>query len=145
MIPTIDLGSIAAIGAILTFLGKIWGYFVKARNFLIQNMVLLVLGSRAWATFFFVGILIGLFSLLNTAFSVVAGKISSLVWAHVTESYDFGFERAVLGQAFPFSDMVGCITYGWLEVGTYMAFVANYQFVRLAFDKFIGVVSSWKT
>lgn len=79
MLPTIDIGTIVAVGAIFKFLAKVWGFIVKAKKYILDAAWAIVIGNKFWATAFFITAVLFFVSLLSTVFSLVMGQIGKFV------------------------------------------------------------------
>lgn len=142
MLPTIDISLIGIILAVWNVFKVIWDYTSKAFNWITQQALALLIGSKFWATAAFLvaaGVIIG-FS--TTFLSAIANRILSAVFPSGSlnsQLVDF------IGLYIDTSELTTTIAFLTSCIVTYHALLGM-DFTRRLFQRiYITLSQGWKT
>lgn len=145
MLPTIDVGSIAAIGGLAAVIKSIWAFICNSSTWLKNQFVIIVSSSRIWATAFFLGIVLLILGFVNALFSRATSLIATWVFSESLNLGQFSFEFGVIDQFFDFTSffqiVIWCISFTFSVVSV-QKFAGLINKIIQKFGLFIG---AWKT
>ncbi len=145
MIPTIDLGVVAALGFVLNWIAKAWHIFIEASKYALNAAWAFMLGSKFWATVAFIGVYLLVVGFISTLGGVILREVSGYVLTSTFGSMDEFLPARVASQFIPdgwvssiASFSLTCFTA--LYTGKTSSFVASRFYMA-----YRGVCSAWKT
>lgn len=143
MLPTIDISLIGILLAVWNVIKVIWDYTTQAFNWITQRALAVFLGSKFWATAFFIVIAVSLLSLLSTLLTAVSNHLLSLIVPSVNNIPSSVVKLACF--LFPIHEATDLILFCLSSYGVYFL-VINLDFSRRALQRIFTFVSqSWKT
>lgn len=112
MVPTIDFSLIGVVLAIWSGIKFIWDACTKALNWITQRALSLMIGSKIWATAFFLaswGIIV---ALLGTVTNFLLGKLASFAVSQIPVA---GVRESLLflGTRLPLSEISSVFTFAF--------------------------------
>ena len=145
MFPTIDVGSIGALVVISNIMHKVVSVLIEGTNFIAKKILIVIGGSKIWATAFFLGIALILVGLISTVLSKAVAFLGSHFIQRVLVSSNFGFEFCVINQAIPLHKVLDCMW--WILNFTLDVYFVerNLAVANRLVDKFMVYVSAFKT
>lgn len=144
MIPTIDLGSIAVLGTLITIIKHIWSAIANASTWLFHQFVIFLSSSKIWATAFFLSIVVFIVGRIATVVSQALGQVANAAFQRLIYDEDFSFEFGVVNEIWDWGSFIGLATYCLTFTASIFAITRQIAFVKSLIDKFLLYVRSFK-
>lgn len=142
MLPTIDISLIGVLLAVWNVVKIIWDYTSKALNWLMQQALALLIGSKFWATVAFLAVALTIIGFLSTFLSSIADYILALAFPDGVLDSDVS---SLIGFFIDGDDLTSCVTFIISSWATYHI-ILGMDFTRRLFVRFYTLLSqAWKT
>lgn len=145
MIPTIDFGSIAVLGTLITIIKHIWSAVVNASTWLKNTFVIFVSSSKIWATAFFLTIVVFIVGYIQSKLSQVVGAVASYSLQSLVYDSAFDFEFGVINEIWDWSRFIALCTFILTFVPSVLLIGRSVCFIYNLIDKFTLYVRAWRT